>query len=169
MLGVVAVGVARHDRDDSVVVRVKLFRAELPDLVDDSLVRGVEFADDLPRVPAARADDDSCVEFVRVVNTGKHPFPALTGRAQTRGGALLPCRSVGDQILKGPASRGLLLEPGKADRPDSEAEADPRRLHQTQKIVGRPDRRADICVVVGIVAGRVPLDHIERELLGVFG
>ena len=74
-----------------------------------------------------------------------------------------------DEVFVRPAGGGLLLEAGQPDGPDGEAEREPRRLHNAAEVVAAPHRGADIAVVVGVMARRVPLDDLEGEPVRIFG
>jgi len=170
VFGVVAVGVPRDDGDDPVVVLVDLLGRELLDLGDEPLVRVVDVAEHVAGRATARALDHGGVELVGVVDAQiALRLAALVERPQSTRGPVLPRGGVRDDILVHPSGGGLLLEPGQSDGHDQAAEADPVRLHETKQVVARSYRRADVGVVVGVVAGGVPLDHIERELRGVLG
>ena len=167
MLGVVAVGVSGDDRDHLVVIRVDLLGGELSDFLDDPRMRGFELHDDLARVAAARPLDHGRIELVGVVDAEESLRFALAELPQALRGPILPGGRVRDEILVCPARGRLLFETGAAYRGDREAEGDPRRLHDAEKIGAATHRCADVGVVVGVMARRVPLDDVERELVGV--
>ena len=168
MLRVVPVGVPGDDGDHPVVVPVDQLRRELLDLFDDPIVRSVELAEHVARVAAASPLDHRGVELIRVVHAwlGR---AALAELRQPIRGPCLPRRGVRGEVLVRPAGRGALLESGQPHRADRPAEVDPIRLHETDKVIGASDCRADVAVVIGVMPRRIPLDDLERQAVGILG